>query len=433
MISKAKKVNDLRELATELPYIRYVDPEFVYINLTTKRASKYKLNVKNGDHVCMGQIIGERDGGFFKQPIYSTISGIVVKKVKKLNQEYLLIRNDFNEQYCYTILDRSEDMIHQMSREEMIEIIKNKSLVGLGGSGFPTYIKMSTKENIDTVVINAVECEPYLNSDYRMVKDHPDQIFKGLTYILQIMDAKKGVIAVKKDKTQLIEIIEREIKRYSDYDIELAKLDNYYPQGWEIEMFKNALGIKVPSGSLPMEYGIIAFNVSTCASVYDAIKHNMPVTKRYLTVNGDAIKFPQSIRVRVGTNVRDLIKKCDGYIDDVDNVNVILGGPMMGEATDTDDIIVTPTTTSVLVFKDQNYIEETCVRCASCVLSCPVDIQPVQVMNAVKRNDVKSLELLEANKCIECGLCAYVCTSKIHVTNYVRKGKKMLGDHNANN
>lgn len=432
MISKAKKVNDLRELATELPYIRYVDPDFVYINLTTKRAQSYTLSVKANDHVCMGQIIGERDGGFFKQPIYSTISGIVVKKVTKHKQEYLLIRNDFSQAYCTSILDRSEDMIRQMSREEMIEIIKNKSLVGLGGSGFPTYIKMSTKEKIDTVVINAVECEPYLNSDYRMVKDHPDQIFKGLTYILKIMNAKKGVIAVKKDKTQLIEIIEREIKRYNTYDFQVAKLDNYYPQGWEIEMFKNALGIQVPSGELPMEHGIIAFNVSTCASVYDAIKHNMPVTKRYLTVNGDAVKFPQSIRVRVGTNVRELIKKCDGYIDDVDDVNVILGGPMMGESTDTDDLIVTPTTTSVLVFKNHNYIEETCVRCASCVLSCPVDIQPVQIMNAVKRNDVQSLSYLNADKCIECGLCAYVCTSKIHVTDYVRKGKQLLGDQDEN-
>ncbi len=428
MISKARKVLDIRELATELPHIRYVDPEFVYINLTTERAKKYSLNVKKGDKVYLGQIIGERDGGFFKQPIYSTVSGEVTDITTKRHLEFVVIRNDYQDTYCETIVDRSDAMIDAMSKADMIDIIKNKSLVGLGGSAFPSYIKVNTDKEIETVVINAVECEPYLSSDYRLVKDQPEQIFKGLKYLMRVLNAKRGMIAVKKTKKELVEVLEREVQRFNkDSDISIAKLADYYPQGWEIEMFKNALGIKIPSGVLPMEYGVIAFNVSTCASVYDAVKHNLPITKRYLTVNGDAINFPQSIRVRVGTNVRDLIKLCDGYKEGIEKINVILGGPMMGEAVGTDDVVVTPTTTSVLVFKDVDYHEETCVRCASCVLSCPVDIQPVQIMNAVKRNDKKSVEYLAAKKCIECGLCAYVCTSKIHVTDYVRKGKQLIG------
>ncbi len=428
MISKARKVLDYKELAKELPHVRFVDPEFVYINLTTERAKKYTLDVKKGDKVHLGEIIGERDGGFFKQPIYSTVSGEVTEVTTKRNLEFVVIRNDFQDTYCQTIVDRSDAMIEQMSKADMIDVIKTKSLVGLGGSAFPSYIKVETDKKIDTVVINAVECEPYLSSDYRLVKDQPEQIFNGLKYLMRVLEAKEGVIAVKKTKKELIEVLEREVKRYSkDMNVRIAKLADYYPQGWEIEMFKNALGIKIPSGVLPMEYGVIAFNVSTCASVYDAVKHNLPIIKRYLTVNGDAINFPQSIRVRVGTNVQDLIKLCDGYKEGAEKINVILGGPMMGEGLSTDDVVVTPTTTSVLVFEDTDYLEEPCVRCASCVLSCPVDIQPVQIMNAVKRNDKKSVKLLEANKCIECGLCAYVCTSKIHVTDYVRKGKQLIG------
>ena len=428
MISKARKVLDYKELAKELPHVRFVDPEFVYINLTTERAKKYTLNVKKGDKVHLGEIIGERDGGFFKQPIYSTVSGEVTEVTTKRSLEFVVIRNDFQDTYCQTIVDRSDAMIDAMSKADMIEVIKTKSLVGLGGSAFPSYIKVETDKKIDTVVINAVECEPYLSSDYRLVKDQPEQIFKGLKYLMRVLEAKEGVIAVKETKKELIEVLEREVKRFNkDMNVSIAKLADYYPQGWEIEMFKNALGIKIPSGVLPMEYGVIAFNVSTCASVYDAVKHNLPIIKRYLTVNGDAINFPQSIRVRVGTNVQDLIKLCDGYKKGAEKINVILGGPMMGEGLNTDDVVVTPTTTSVLVFEDTDYLEEPCVRCASCVLSCPVDIQPVQIMNAVKRDDKKSVKLLEANKCIECGLCAYVCTSKIHVTDYVRKGKQLIG------
>jgi electron transport complex protein RnfC len=432
MISKEKRVADYKQLTTELPLLRYVDPEYVYLNLTTARCKTYTLDVKEGDRVKLGQIIGERDGGFFKQPIYSTISGFVGAIVTKIDStgidaEFITIRNDFKDEYHETIADRPDSVIERLTQEEMVEIVKEKALVGLGGSGFPSYVKLSTKEPIESVVINAVECEPYLSSDYRLIKDQSYQIFKGLTYIMQAVNAKEGVIAIKKTKKELIEVLERELKRFDKFNIRLAKLGNYYPQGWEIEVFEKALGKKVPLKELPMKHGILGFNVSTCQSIYEAIKHNLPITKRYMTVNGDAIKFPQSIRVRVGTSVEDLIKLSDGFKQEAEKIEIIIGGPMMGVAVKSTDVVVTPTLTSILVFKDVDYKEEPCVRCGSCVLSCPVDIQPVNIMNAVKRNDKKAMELLGAKNCIECGLCAFVCTSKIHVTNYVRQAKKILG------
>lgn len=432
MIKKSRKVRDYKELTKALPTLRFISPNSVFIHLQSGRCKTYDVYVSEGDKVKLGQVIGTRHGGFFEQPIHSTVSGTVGKVSKKLHRtgrkvDCVEIINDFQETYHESVTDRTDDAVKELSQEDMVEILKEKSLVGLGGSGFPTYIKLATKDKIDHVVVNAVECEPYLSSDYRLILEHPGRVLKGLTYIMQALDCKKGIIAIKEKNNPLYEVLTQVIRhRFSDYDIEVKRLGNYYPQGWEIEMFKNALNINVPQGELPMKYGVIGFNVSTCAGVFDAIKHNLPVTKRYFTLTGDAIKFPQNYRVKVGTSVRDLIKMSDGY-KDLPEINVVMGGPMMGVSTVNDDVIVSKTTTSVIVLKNTDYVEEPCVRCGSCVYSCPVSLEPVQIMNAVKRNDKTVVKGLDAKKCIECGLCTYVCTSKIHLTDYMRKAKRMIG------
>ncbi len=431
MIAKTSKVADYKRLATELPTLKYIDPEYIYLALSTDRAKDYRLDVKEGDTVKLGQILGERDGGYFKQPIYSTVSG-VVEEIRKMNHpsgievDAVMIRNDFKDAYHETITDRTDKMIESMSKEQIIEVLKEKAIVGLGGSGFPTYIKLNTDKPIDKVVINAVECEPYLSSDYRLIKDQPEDIFRGLKYIMQTMNAKEGIIAVKKTKKELIEVLEKELSRFQDLNIRIAKVKDYYPQGWENETIKSSTGINVPVGTLPMELGVLVFNVSTTAQIFEALKHNLPITKRHVTINGDAINFPQNIRTRIGASIKDLIRLSDGFKDDVDAVDLIIGGPMMGKSTTTTDVLVNQTVTSVLAFKSEQPLEEPCVRCGSCIYSCPVDIQPVNIMNAFKRGDKDALENLEVNKCIECGLCAYVCTSKIHLTDFMRKGKNFL-------
>ncbi len=433
MIKKSRKVKDYKELTKTLPTMRYLEPESVYIHLQNGRCKTYDLYVKEGDHVKVGQIIGVRHGGFFEQPIHATVSGIVGTISKKLHRtgrkvDCVEIYNDFKESLHESIVDRSDEVIEKLTQEDMVEILKDCALVGLGGSGFPSYIKLATKEKIHTVVINAVECEPYLSSDYRLILEHPRRVIAGLTYIMQAVNAKKGLIAIKKSKNPLYQVLTQVIKgKFPNKNIEVVKLGDYYPQGWEIEVFRNALNIDVPHGELPMKYGVLGFNVSTAAGVYDAIKHNMPVTKRYFTLTGDAIKYPQNYRVKVGTSVKKLIELSDGYKEEYDKVNIIMGGPMMGVSTVNDDVIVSKTTTSVIVLKDKDYQEEPCVRCGSCVYSCPAHLEPVQIMNAVKRNDKDAMKGLGAYKCIECGLCAYVCTSKIHVTDYVRKAKRLIG------
>jgi len=433
MIKKSRKVKDYKELTRALPTMRFLEPEAVYIHLQNGRCKTYDLHVKEGDYVKIGEIIGVRHGGFFEQPIHATVSGIVGPVTKKLHRtgrkvDCVEIKNDFQETYDPSIVDRPDSVIEQLTQDEMVEILKEKSLVGLGGSGFPTYIKLATKEKIDTVVINAVECEPYLSSDYRLVLEHPSRVITGMKYIMQALNCTKGIIAIKSEKNPLYEVLTQVIKgKFPDMDITVMKLGNHYPQGWEIEVFRWALGIDIPFGELPMKYGVIGFNVSTAAGVSDAIKHNLPVTKRYFTLTGDAINYPQNYRVKVGTSVKKLIELSDGFKPGLEEVLVIMGGPMMGVSTVSDDVIVSKTTTSVIVLQNIEYKEEPCVRCGSCVYSCPAHIEPVQIMNAVKRNDKEVMKGLEAFKCIECGLCTYVCTSKIHVTDYVRKAKQLIG------
>jgi electron transport complex protein RnfC len=188
-------------------------------------------------------------------------------------------------------------------------------------------------------------------------------------------------------------------------------------------MIKSATGIEVKSGELPSKYGIINFNVSTMVGLYKAIRYNMPVIKRDITITGDAIKFPRNFRVRVGTSVKELIDLCGGYKNPDKEKVFILGGPMMGASLPSDDCIITKTVTSVIVLDKTDYKEEPCVRCGSCVLSCPVHLEPVQIMNAVKTKDKERIKALNPLRCIECGLCTYSCTSKIQVTDYVRKAK----------
>ena len=430
MISKTKKIEDIKTLTKYLPSVRYTDPDYVYLPVTNARCATGEVYVKEGDKVLLGQVIGLRKGPFFEQPIHSTVSGEVVGVVKKFHRsgklvDFIKIKNDKKDTYCETIHERTPEEIKALTRDDFIKIVKDCALVGLGGSSFPTYVKFQTKDPIDTIIINGIECEPYLTSDYRLMMEFPDRIMRGIGYALQAFDAKKAIIAVKEKHEDIIEVLEAVAKRYPEFDIKVARVGNFYPQGWEIAMIKSATGIEIPSGVLPAKYGIMNFNVSTIVGLYKAVRYNMPVVKRNFTLTGDGIKFPQNFRVRVGTSIQELIEKCNGYTDDSDKI-FILGGPMMGASLVRDDAVITKTVTSVIVMNHQKWVEEPCVRCGSCVLSCPVGLKPVQIMNAYKAKDTDAIKAMNVKRCIECGLCTYSCTSKIHVTDYVRKAKKMV-------
>ncbi len=389
MIAKTRQIANIRHLTNSLPTVRYVDTEYVYLAITNARCANGERYVEIGDKVKMGQVVGLRKGPFFEQPIHSTVSGEVVDFVKKFHRsgkltEFIKVKNDFQDTYCDDIKERTDEEIAKLTREDFVEITKNCALVGLGGSSFPTYIKFQTTDPIDTICINGVECEPYLSADHRLIMEHPRRIIQGCLYALQAFNAKRVVICIKKKYDDLYNTLTAELTRFKGKPVFVKRVGNYYPQGWEIEMIKTGLGVKVPAGVLPAKLGIMVFNVSTIAGLYRAIKWNEPVMKRNFTCTGDGINTPTNFRVRVGTSLKEIIDQCEGYTDDCDNKVLILGGPMMGANLVRDDAVITKTCTSCIILNEKKEVEEPCVRCGSCVYSCPAGLQPVQIMQAVK-------------------------------------------------
>jgi Na+-translocating ferredoxin:NAD+ oxidoreductase subunit C len=430
MIAKTKYIPDGKKELKALPILHYLNADYLYYPVTSARCPEGETCVRGGQFVKVGEVIGTRKGTFFEQPMHSTVSGEVVGYEKHIDQsgklvDCLIVKNDKKYELHESIVDRTEEEIDALTREDLVNIVKEAGLVGLGGSAFPTYIKLETEDPIDVVIANGVECEPNLIADYGVMMTDPRDVIRGLIYVMKATSAKKGIIAIKKKYTEIKERLEFTLHEFSQYDIKIVSVGNYYPQGWEIAMIKDALGIKIPQGELLSKYGVLNFNVSTLKSIHEAVKKRLPVLERLFTISGDGI-VNKNFRARIGTLITDLIELAGGYIDNGKPKVMILGGPMMGTNITQDDVVMTHTTTSLIVLNEDPQTEEPCIRCASCVYSCPVKIQPVQIMNAYKIKDKDALRMLEVNKCIECGLCSHVCPSKIHLTEYMRLGKRLI-------
>lgn len=428
MIVKVNHIKDTKNLTGLLPAVRYTQPKYVYIAMGNARCPNAELFIKEGDHVCYSQVIGIRHAAFFDQPIHATCSGTFVGLEKHYHRsgkltDFIKIENDEKDTIDPSLKIRTPEEIAALTKADMVEILKNCACVGLGGSSFPTYIKFQTDKPINMILVNGIECEPYITADHRLMLEYPYRVCEGLLYAMQAFGCKHAKICIKSKYKDIKRVYKQVLKEYEGSGIELCCVGNYYPQGWEVEMIKNATGIQLKPGELPSNRGILNFNVSTMVGIYKAIKYNMAVNKRFITVTGDGINYPKNFRVRVGTSIKDLIPLCGGYKDPEKEKVFIIGGPMMGVSVPSDDIIVTKTVTSIIVLNKTEYKEEPCVRCGSCVLSCPVHLEPVQIMNAVKTLDKPRIKMLNPLRCIECGLCSYTCTSKIPVTDYIRKAK----------
>ncbi|CCV64954.1 NADH oxidoreductase complex RnfABCDGE type, C subunit [Alteracholeplasma palmae J233] len=430
MIQKTREIPDGKKVLKKLPILHYLDADYLYYPITNQRCPEGETCVIMGQFVKVGEEIGVRKGAFFEQPIHATASGEIMGYEKKMDQsgrlvDCLIVKNDKKYELHESIYDRTDEEIMNLTKQDFIDIAKNSGLVGLGGSGFPTYIKLNAKHPVDIVVANGVECEPNLISDYEILMRHPEEMILGLIYSMKAVGAKKGIIAIKEKNKELEARLSFAIKDFPQYDLKVKLVGNYYPQGWELETIKSATGIKIPQGKITSEYGIINFNVSTLVSLYHAVKKRLPVLERFFTISGDGA-HNKNFRVRIGTSIEELLELAGGYKDLDLNKTLIVGGPMMGTSVSSSDLVLTHTMTSLIINNEVVREEEPCIHCASCVYSCPVEIQPVQIMNAFKRKDTGFLVDLAVNKCIECGLCSFVCPSKIHLTDYMRKGKALL-------
>ncbi len=430
MIAKTKYIPDGKKELKELPILHYLDADFLFYPVTSARCPEGETCVRGGQFVKIGEVLGTRKGAFFEQPMHSTVSGEVKGYEKRVDQsgkvvDCLIVKNDKKYNLHPSIIDRTDKEIEALTKEDFVEIIKEAGLVGLGGSAFPSYIKLQTKDKINVVIANGVECEPYLIADYSLMMNQPQEVIQGLIYAMKASGAPKGVIAIKKKYTEIRERLNFSLKQFTGYDIEVITVGNHYPQGWELDMINRAVHIKIPQSELLSKYGVLNFNVSTLQSIFNAIKKRLPVLERLFTISGNGV-HNSSFRARIGTQIPELIELAGGYKDIEIPKVLILGGPMMGTNVLRDDIVMTHTSTSLIVLNEEILVEEPCIHCAACVYSCPVSIQPTQIMNAYKVKDKDALKMLEVNKCIECGLCSFVCPSKIHLTDYMRSGKRLV-------
>ncbi len=412
-------------------FLEFTDAKKLYYPITTDRTIKGEITIDEGDYVKVGQVIGVRDGGFFKQNIHSTVSGKYLGVEKKFFRngkkvDCAVVENDFKEEYATTVTDLSDEEIANMTREQIISCVENNSVIGYGGGAFPSSIKLGIDKNIDTVILNGVECEPYLLSDYYAIVKYADEIIKGLSLMIKVYDAKIGYISVKKKNTGLIDCLNDALKLNGATNIKIKAVGNYYPQGYEKDVIKSTVGLNIPVTVMPAEHGIMVFNTTTAQAVYEAVKYNIPLLEREFLVTGEAVNQPKALVVKIGTLVSDIIEKCGGYNDAYSNRVLVIGGPMMGTSVALDDVVVTKAVSTVLVLPKIEEEEQPCVRCGSCVYSCPSKLAPIQIAQAVKSKNKEAINKLNLRDCILCGMCSYVCTSKIPLTDFMNKGKKLL-------
>lgn len=418
---KGKKIPGFKKMSSNKKIGVYTKPSIVYIPLVNQNDDNITLLVKKGDYVYKGSILGKRKG-VLRIPILSSVSGTVIDFVERHYAngnivKCVAIENDFKEKVEKEI-KRKE--INKLSKEEFINIIRDKGIVGMGGSGFPTYVKYDTDKKINTLIINAVECEPYITADFALINEHCEEILEAIDAILDINNIDEAIIAVKKSNTQLVKILENNVGSY--LRMKISKVPNFYPMGWEknlVEFVKHVTYKKLPS-----EKGIIVNNVATIYAIYEALKYDKPLVERVVTFTGEKLKSPQNVLVKVGTPVSEVIEIIGGYKKYKDLL-FVAGGPMMGISLPNDDLVVSPNLNCVLALYDKKEeLVTQCLRCGKCVDVCPAKLVPVMIKDNIKKPE--RLKELRPDRCISCGLCTYVCPARINVREYIKAAKERL-------
>ncbi len=384
--------------------------------------------VKKGDYVLTGQKIAEA-AGFVSAPIYATVSG-TVKAVEPRrvtvgdNVQAIVIENDGK----YDEVDYGEcKPLEQLTKEEIIKKVQEAGIVGMGGAGFPTHVKLSPKEpdKIEYVIANCAECEPYLTSDYRRMLEEPQKVIDGLKCVLALFDNAKGILAVEDNKPDCIKILKDLTK--DEERITVKALKTKYPQGAERQLIYATTGRAINSDMLPADAGCIVNNVDTLVAINGAVRENRPLMYRIVTVTGDAIADPRNFRVRIGTNYHELVEEAGGFKTEPEKI--VNGGPMMGFAIFDLDVPTTKTASALLCMTHDEVSEKPespCINCGRCVDVCPGRVVPSRLADFAARGDKESFQKWNGMECCECGCCSFICPAKRQLTQQIKSMRKMV-------
>ncbi len=405
-------------------------PSEVAVLLSQHIGAPCEALVKPKDTVKVGQKIGDADS-FVTAPVHASVSGTVtgVKPCPHplgMTASAVLIESDGQNTLDESIKPREN--VDSLSGPEIIDIVREAGMVGMGGATFPTHVKLSPPKDktLDTVILNGAECEPYLTADHRLMLEKSADVVKGFDLVMRAVGVKKGFVGIETNKPDAIEIMEKAVADSGLGGMEVIGLRTKYPQGAEKNLIDAILGREVPSGTLPFEVGVLVQNVGTACAVFDAVANGMPPIERIVTVTG-RVKEPKNVRVKVGTPLRDLIEFCGG--PDGPLYKIIMGGPMMGLAQYSLDVPVTKGTSGVLVLaeEDSPYIEEgPCMRCCRCLNACPMHLMPCDITDSAAAEDWDGTERFGVLDCVECGSCAYVCPASRPIVQYAKLAKGVL-------
>ncbi|MEW6555722.1 MAG: electron transport complex subunit RsxC [Elusimicrobiota bacterium] len=410
-------------------------PQQAVVPLSQHTGLPAKPVVKTGDFVKTGQLIAEATA-FISATLHSPVSGKITAIESRLhpcgyNFDSIIIESD-NKDETVEFKGKNPDKLFP---NEIVEIIKNAGIVGLGGAAFPTHVKLSPpkEKKIDSVILNGCECEPYLTCDYRVMLEETEKVFSGFNLVMKILNTENGYIAIEDNKPEAIEkmnVIVKEMKQHPNpalpAKLKIVKLKTKYPQGAEKQLIKAVLKREVPSSGLPMDVGCIVHNVQTAKAIHQAIYEGQPLYERIITVDGN-VKRPGNLKVRIGTPLSQVLDYCGGFTDDVKKI--IAGGPMMGITQFSLDVPVVKGMSGIVALteKESKHYEPTnCIRCGKCIDVCPTGLVPTLISRLVEKKRYEELKNYNPLDCIECGCCAYECPAKIHLVQNIKLAKVMI-------
>lgn len=429
-IAKEKLLNGIRvahlKNTENVQTVSMPVPSRVTIPMIQHLGAPCKSIVKPGDRVLVGQLIGECQGSFYA-PIHSSVSG-TVKAIDSMvissggSCETVIIDTDGMQEISS---DVKVPVIN--SKESFIEAIKQSGLVGLGGAGFPTWVKLNIKseQKADYLIINAAECEPYITSDYREMLENTDDILAGMAAVKKYLNVGKVIISIEKNKPKAIELFQKLAAQTKEFEVFVLQCK--YPKGAEKVIIHDTVGRVVPEGKLPIDVGTIVMNVASVGFVGTYMRTGMPLIQKRITVDGGAITEAKNVMVPIGTSIQDVAEFCGGIKGEARKI--LMGGPMMGIALYDMDMPIIKNNNAVLFFNEKQAKEQKttlCIRCGKCGQVCPVRLMPVSIERAFEAKDVERLTALKVNMCVECGCCSFICPAKRPLVQTNRASKKLL-------
>ena len=427
----ARKYQSMKPMTKNTKLKELKDASLLYVPLSQHIGSPAIPVVEIGDYVKKYEKIGEVSGNISAN-IHSPVSGDVVDVVEHLvangnKVKTVIIANDFKNKEENLVKRELRDL-KLIKKDEIFKIIKEAGIVGLGGAQFPTYIKYDIKfRKVETLIINGAECEPYLTSDYSVMKNYTREIFRGLKVIQKLLNPKEIVIGIEAENSELVEIFE-EMGKEEEFDLRIQLLPTIYPQGSELQLINTVTGKKVRKGELPLEKGVVVSNVSTVKAIYDAFFEGKPLIERVVTVSGEEARNIGNYKIKFGTPLYHIVKELKIQNEE----KVIFGGPMMGMEIFDSRVPVIKGTSGILFLSTEEIDRKNCISCGYCVEVCPMNLMPFEFADCYEKGKYEQMVKANIQNCIECGACEFVCPSRVPLIESIKTGKAILSEMEEN-